>query len=155
MDNYKPERGGENMPGGIKAVKIIYQVLAWLALAFGIIVGIIVIAIGGISGVSAEEGARTAFAVSTGLGVAYLIIGIITFILYLITAKGVANQKNWGKILAIIFGILMLPSIPIGTILGIVILINIFNEQGKAWFAGTATETVTTSTEPSPPGSNV
>ncbi len=57
------------------------------------------------------------------------------------TAKGVANKKNYGKILAIIFGILMLPSIPIGTILGIVILLNIFNEQGKAWFAGTAATT--------------
>jgi|GEM_PF-1197741 len=126
------------MPGGIKAVKIIFLVLAWLALIGCVIGGIAVIAIGGAARASAQEGAGAALAVGAGLGILYIILGIVIFILYFFTAKGVANAKNYGKIMAIIFGILMLPSIPIGTVLGIIILINIFSEQGKAWFAGTA-----------------
>ncbi|MCK4576905.1 hypothetical protein KAU34_10885 [candidate division WOR-3 bacterium] len=126
------------MPGGIKAVKIIYTVLAWISLIAGILVGIIMMVVGGAIGASAQEGAAGGFAAMAGLGIFYIIFGIIVFILYFFTAKGVANKKNYGKIMAIIFGILMLPSIPIGTILGIVILINMFNDQGKAWFAGTA-----------------
>ncbi|MCK4234779.1 hypothetical protein KAX75_10140 [candidate division WOR-3 bacterium] len=126
------------MPGGIKAVKIIYTILAWIALIAGILVGIIMMIVGGAIGASAQEGAAGGFAAMAGLGIFYIIFGIIVFILYFFTAKGVANKKNYGKIMAIIFGILMLPSIPIGTILGIVILINMFNDQGKAWFAGTA-----------------
>ncbi|TES90752.1 MAG: hypothetical protein E3J87_09305 [Candidatus Cloacimonadota bacterium] len=129
------------MPGGIKAVKLIFTILAWLALIGGILVGVIMMFAGGAVGASGEEGAAGGFAVFAGMGLFYIIFGIVIFILYFMTAKGVANKKNYGKILAIIFGILMLPSIPIGTILGIVILLNIFNEQGKAWFAGTATTT--------------
>ena len=131
------------MPGGIKAVKIIYQVLAWLYLVGFVLGGIGTMIAGRTIGATAEEGAVAAFAAYAGLGVFFIIMGVVVFILYFITAKGVANKRNWGKILAIIFGILMLPSIPIGTVLGIIILINIFSEQGKAWFAGTATETTT------------
>ncbi len=135
------------MPGGIKAVKIIFLILAWLALIGCVIGGIIMIAVGGAARVTGEEGAGAAMAFGAGLGVFYIILGIVIFILYFFTAKGVANAKNYGKIMAIIFGILMLPSIPIGTVLGIIILINIFNEQGKAWFAGTAS-TPTPASEP-------
>lgn len=98
---------------------------------------------GGAIGATGEEGAVGGLAAFAGMGVFFIIMGVVVFILYFITAKGVANKRNYGKILAIIFGILMLPNIPIGTVLGIVILINIFGEQGKAWFAGTAAETTT------------
>ena len=70
------------------------------------------------------------------MAIFYIIMGVVIFFLYFMTAKGVANKKNYGKIMAIIFGILMLFSVPIGTILGIIILINMFSEEGKAWFAG-------------------
>ena len=135
------------MPGGIKAVKTIYLILAWLYLIGFVIAGIIMMALGGAAGATGEEGAAAGFAVGAGMGVFFIIMGVVGFLLYFFTSKGVATGKNWGKILAIILGILMLPSIPIGTILGIVILININNEESKAWFAGTATST-TAPTEP-------
>lgn len=130
------------MPGGIKAVKIIYQVLAWLYLIGCVLGGIGMMIAATTIGATAEEG-TVAACTTAGMGVFFIIMGVVVFILYFITAKGVANKRNWGKILAIIFGILMLLSIPIGTVLGIIILINIFGEQGKAWFAGTAAETTT------------
>jgi hypothetical protein len=126
------------MPGGIKAVKLIYTILAWLYLVIFVLVGIIMMVAGGAAGASGDEGAAAGFAVGAGMGIFWIIMGIVVFILYFFTAKGVAQKKNYGKIMAIIFGILMLPNIPIGTILGIVILLNMFNEQGKAWFEGGA-----------------
>jgi hypothetical protein len=126
------------MPGGIKAVKMIYTILAWLILVVMVLVGIIMMIISGAAGVSGEEGAAAVAGVGIGMAIFYIIMGVVVFFLYFITAKGVANKKNYGKIMAIIFGILMLLSIPIGTILGIIILINMFSEQGKAWFAGAA-----------------
>jgi hypothetical protein len=123
------------MPGGIKAVKMIYTILAWLILVVMVLVGIILMIVGGAAG--AREGAAAA-GVGFGMAIFYIIMGIVIFFLYFMTAKGVANKKNYGKIMAIIFGILMLFSIPIGTILGIIILINMFSEQGKQWFAGAA-----------------
>ena len=126
------------MPGGIKAVKMIYTILAWLVLVVMVLVGSIMMIIGGAAGVSGEEGAAAVAGVGIGMAIFYIIMGVVIFFLYFMTAKGVANKKNYGKIMAIIFGILMLFSIPIGTILGIIILINMFNDQGKAWFAGGA-----------------
>ena len=137
------------MPGGIKAVKIIYQILAWLSLIGCIIGGISMIVMGAAFQATGEEGAAVGMAMGAGMGIFYIILGIVTFILYFITAKGIANKKNYGKIMAIIFGILMLPGIPIGTVLGIVILINIFGEQGKAWFSDTVVEAATP-VEPGP-----
>ena len=122
------------MPGKIKAVKIIYQILAWLSLVVAI-VGIFLI-IGGIVGAAAaEEGAIAVL--GTVWGIICIIGGIIGFILYFITAKGVTNKKNWGKILAIILSILMLFG-PL-LILGIILLILIFSDDSKNWFEGTAT----------------
>ena len=124
------------MPGGIKAVKMIYTILAWLVLVVMVLVGIIMMIVGGAAGASGEEGAAAAAGVGFGMAIFYIIMGVVIFFLYFMTAKGVANKKNYGKIMAIIFGILMLFSVPIGTILGIIILINMFGEQGKQWFAG-------------------
>jgi hypothetical protein len=131
------------MPGKIKAVKIIFQILAWLSLVGGILGGIIFMVGGGAVGASGEEGAG----ILAGAGILYIIIGIIGFILYFLTAKGIANKKNYGKILAIILSILMIPG-PL-LILGIILLVLIFNEDSKSWFEGTVTKTASP-TEPEP-----
>lgn len=146
------------MPGKIRAVKIIYQILACLCI-ISVIIGILVIATGGILGGLLIKGIETkgyepekgdvASSAAGGsilagfLGLPLIIFGTILFILYIIIAKGIANKRNWGKVLAIIFGILMLPSIPVGTILGIFILLNIFSDQSKIWFGEIPAPTAT------------
>ncbi len=122
------------MPSKIKTIKIIYQILGWLCIVVGVLFGLMMLLIGGAAGLSGEEGAAMGFAVGAGTGILILIFGVVFGILYLITAKGIANKKNWGKILGIIFAILMLPSIPVGTVLGIVILVFIFSDEAKEWF---------------------
>jgi len=124
------------MPGKIKAVKIIYQILGWISIVVGVLMGLIFLIVGGAAGLSGEEEAAMGFAIGAGFGILILIFGVIFGVLYLITAKGISDKKNWGKIMGIVFGVLMLPSIPIGTVLGIIILIYLLGEEAKQWFAG-------------------
>jgi hypothetical protein len=137
------------MPKKIRVLKIIYQILAFLAL-FGVILGIIVIATGGILGglflkdmerkgydskeVDVASAARGGSVLAGFFGLPLIILGIVLCILYFAIAKGIASKRGWAKVLAVITGILMLLSIPIGTILGIFILLNIFSDQSKIWF---------------------
>ncbi|RKZ27794.1 hypothetical protein DRQ29_02975 [bacterium] len=49
--------------------------------------------------------------------------------------REILHKKNWAKTVGIILAILMLFSFPIGTTLGIIILIDLFSDEGKQWFA--------------------
>jgi len=99
-----------------------------------VIVGIVFLIIGATSD---QEGTIAGVI----FGVIFLIVGIVIFILYLMVAKGIVNQKSWAKILGIILAILMLTSIPIGTVLGIILLINFFSDESKEWFEQAKTTT--------------
>lgn len=65
---------------------------------------------------------------SDGVGVGeliapVLIIGIF-FLLHHFVAKGAKEKKDWAKIASAIIGIIMLVGFPIGTLIGIYLLIN-------------------------------
>ena len=128
---------GMEMPSKIKTNKIIFQVLGWLTIVIGVIMGIVFIIIGIGAGAGGDEGAAVGAAFGAGMGIFMLILMVIVGIVYLITAKGIANKKNWAKILGIIMAVLSLFSFPIGTALGIWMLINFFSDEGKAWFEET------------------
>lgn len=131
---------GMEMPSKIKTNKVILQVLGWLTIVIGVIVGILFILFGLGAGTSGEEGAAVGAAIGAGMGIFILILTVIIGIIYLITAKGVANKKNWAKIVGIIIAILSLFSFPIGTALGIWMLINFFSDESKAWFEETVAQ---------------
>lgn len=44
---------------------------------------------------------------------------------------GLSKHKSWSRVLTIILGILALPSVPIGTALGIYALVVMFNDETK------------------------
>jgi hypothetical protein len=58
--------------------------------------------------------------------------GILDVLIGVFLAKG----AGWARIAAIIVGILSLLSFPIGTALGIICLVVLFGEEGKAYFMG-------------------
>ncbi|MGC9315456.1 MAG: hypothetical protein ACP5G4_07485 [bacterium] len=77
--------------------------------------------------------------------------GIIIGVLYFFVAKGIHNRKDWARIVGFILAILMLVSIPIGTILGIILLIGFSDEESKAWFYGVKTPEPQAPAPPPPP----
>jgi len=63
----------------------------------------------------------------------WLFFGIIA-LLYFLIAFGLLAGKGWARIIAIIFAIIGLFNIPIGTIISIIILIYLFRSDVKAYF---------------------
>jgi len=122
------------MPSKVKTSKIILQVMGWLSIISAVIffIGFIIGSV--IIGTSGGEGALAGSAIMGGVGLIIAIISTVFGVLYLLTAKGITNKKNWAKVVGIILGILSLPGIPIGTILGIFILIGLLGGEANAWF---------------------
>ncbi len=128
------------LPQKAKTVVTIYKVMAWITIILGTLGSIIAMISGGlVTGVLAM-GDDSWAAIAGGLTIVFGLIGIVMSvifgILYFMIAKHLPLKKDWARILAIIFGILMLFSFPIGTVLGIILLINIFSDEFKAWWEG-------------------
>lgn len=49
-----------------------------------------------------------------------------------LTGWGLAKHKSWARIMAIVLGVLSLPSVPIGTAIGVYALVVMFNDEAKA-----------------------
>ena len=63
-----------------------------------------------------------------------LSIVVIVALIYILIAVGLFKGARWARVLAIVFAILGLFNIPIGTIISIIILIYLFKPEVKAWF---------------------
>lgn len=70
------------------------------------------------------------------------IIGIVVVLLFaaaaavsFLTAKGISEKKEWAKIAAIIIAVLTVGNFPVGTALGVFILLGVFDESAKSWFS--------------------
>ncbi len=65
--------------------------------------------------------------------ICWAVFGVIALI-YFVIAYGLLKGAGWARIVAIIFAIIGLINIPIGTIISIVILIYLFKDEVKAYF---------------------
>lgn len=118
------------IPQKLKTNATIFKVLGWIAIIGSILGAVIAIAMVAISGDS--ESMVGTLIVMIPVAIVSIIIGLVHFAV----AKGIHNRKAWSKTVGFIFAILMLFSIPVGTILGIIILLGFSDEQSKAWFSG-------------------
>ncbi len=55
-------------------------------------------------------------------------------VLFVIAGIGMLSMRNWARIMTIILAILMLPGFPVGTLLGVVALWYLFQDEVKALF---------------------
>lgn len=111
------------------------KVLGWLYIIFGIIglfsaacIGVLMIGGGLISGDEIAIRATTIISIIVGL---FLLLisapGIIA-------GWGLLQYRSWARVLTIILGILNLPGVPIGTILGIYTLIVLLDDRSSQLF---------------------
>ncbi|HVP91363.1 MAG TPA: hypothetical protein VMS75_09115 [Terriglobales bacterium] len=49
-------------------------------------------------------------------------------------AAGVGRRARWGQALGLFVGVVLVPLVPIGTVLGIFILSGLLGEDARAWF---------------------
>ncbi len=127
-----PER--REMPAKVETARTALRVLGALGLvtaaaAIGIVLyGSLVL------GLTREEHALLGSALLGGLG--FLIFGL-SFLFgagALLVAAGISRRKAWGRVGGLVLGGLMLPLLPVGTVLGLFALTGLTGEEAKSWF---------------------
>ena len=112
-------------------------ILGWLYIvyhALGLVIGGFVFVL--LAGIGVVSGDMEALGV---LGLVGLFVALLMAALSLpglLAGYGLLKRANWGRILAIIIGILNLPSFPLGTALGVYALYVLFQTEAEAYFTG-------------------
>jgi len=82
-----------------------------------------------------ERSALLGNALVGALGMNLLLVSAGAGIVDFIAAVGVGRGAAWGRILGVIAGALMLPLLPVGTVLGLFTLHGLLGAGGREWFA--------------------
>ncbi len=128
----------EVMPSQIRAASLILKIVGWIEIVSGILLLVIFLIIGIALGTLIESETEAPGNIFAGI---FLIIGIILAILTggigvvsIFTARGIDNRKKWAKIVGIVLAALKLSNFPLGTALGIILIIFLVSEDAKVWF---------------------
>jgi hypothetical protein len=89
----------------------------------------------GIGSLAAFEGDPTALGVLTIIGVVALILFAVLSLPGILAGYGLLKRRQWGRILALIMGILNLFNVPIGTLLGAYALFVLLQNAAEPYFA--------------------
>ena len=115
----------------MKRPKWLIAIAIWRFIAASLLaIGIIAIAVFALP-VAVEEG-------DTGppLGWSIVIQWLLVFIsLFVVAGIGLIKGKSWGRVLAIVYAVLDLFAIPIGTIIGVLSLVYLFRQEVKEYFS--------------------
>jgi hypothetical protein len=116
-------------PTGVTILAVLYFVQGVMMLIFPIMFSICLASMMSLPG--AEE-ADTGGALGAGI-LCWAVFGILA-LFYFIIGIGLLKGQNWARVVAIIFAIIGLINVPIGTIISIIILIYLFKADVKAYF---------------------
>jgi hypothetical protein len=127
-----PER--REMPKKVDMARVVLRVLGGLGLitaaaAIGIVLyGSLVL------GLTREEHALLGSALLGGLGLLIFGLSFLFGAGALLAASGVARRKAWGRVGGLVLGGLMLPLLPVGTVLGLFVLTGLTGGDANSWF---------------------
>ena len=123
MEDQNQDYGQAQMtrPTGVTVLAVLYILEGLLVLALPLFLTAMLSGMMGMPGMA------------TVTGICWVVFGIIALIYFLI-AYGLLKGQGWARIVAIIFAIIGLLNIPIGTIISIIILWYLFKPEVKAWF---------------------
>lgn len=123
-------RTGE-VPPAVKWTAIYWYVTAGLLALFGLGMFTLIPIILAASAGDSAEGAAAGSAVFGVLG----FVMIAFAVLYAFLGMSLMKLRNWARVVSIVFAALGLLSFPIGTIIGVLILINLTKPEIKDLFA--------------------
>jgi hypothetical protein len=131
---------GRSMPTGVAVLKWFFIIWGIISILLAFVLPSLFMAVfGAMQGMGEELGevGTEAGAMGAMLGGfmfvwSFFIIcwGIFEILIGVFLGKGMP----WARIAAIVIGILSLPSFPVGTALGIIALVVLFGQEGKAYF---------------------
>lgn len=125
------------MPSKLKMARTCLLIQAWLSVAATVLM-LLLFLFGafGIS-ISGGEGSGIASVMFGIMGGVFALVGAVVSALFFVTTKGIKDKKEWAKIVAIVLAAISLTNVPVGTILGILILIGVLDEESNNWFIPT------------------
>lgn len=122
-----------SIPKGVTVLKIYFIIVGILSILMGFILPpIMMVAMRAAMEAAPEFGTTPVAFGGVGFvcGFFFFCWGIFEIIIGLQLGRG----RGWARIAAIVVGILSLPNIPIGTVLGILCLVHLLGDEGKAYF---------------------
>lgn len=122
----------------MKRPDLILLVVIWLFLsAFLYFIGMAAIAVFALpEALGFGHGSGSTGAVF-GLGVAMLVL-LASLVVCVLGGIGVLQGRAWGRTLAIVAAVLSLFSFPIGTVIGVLVIVYMMRAEVKAYFEGAA-----------------
>lgn len=124
------------MPGKIRTAKLVFQTVGWMGIATAVFWLFVFVFGRLLLGLSGEEHAVPGSAILGRPGLAIFGVSFLLAALYLPIARGLARKKTWAKVAGIILAFPMLAAFPVGTILGIFVLLGLWSKEARSWFAG-------------------
>ena len=122
------------MPEKIKTARLCLIVAGGLKLATAALMLFIFIIGAAFIGWSGERYGLLGSALLGALGIALFAGSAVLGVVDIVAATAVGRGQVWGRVLGIVLGILMLPLVPVGTVLGIFILIGLLGPEAQDWF---------------------
>ena len=122
------------MPDKIKTARICLLVGSWINVVIAALMLVLFLMSGALIGVSGDSGSAVGGLIFGIFGVVIALMLGVSALVGFMTAKGIREKKNWAKIVGIIIAILSVTNVPIGTILGVLILIGLLDSESSAWF---------------------
>lgn len=125
---------GNRMPRKVGTARAVFRVLGALGLitaaaALGLVLyGSLILHL------TREEHALLGSALLGGLGLMIFGLAFLAGAVWFLVAAGISRRRTWGRIGGLVLGGLMLPLLPIGTILGLFVLIGLSGRDAGEWF---------------------
>jgi hypothetical protein len=103
--------------------------------AFVLLVGVLLFAI--LTGIGAISEDNTALGVLGFIGTALMLLFVALAIPSVIAGIGVLMRREWGRIMALVVGVLSLIDVPIGTAIGVYSIWVLMNDETRGLFQDT------------------
>ncbi len=123
-----------SLPPRVRSAKIVLQFAGGLGLATAAAAGFIFAAGAFALGLSGRDRAFFGSALLGGFGLAVAVASVVFGVLALVAGAGIARGDPGARTLGRIAAALMLPVLPVGTILGILVLAGLAGPEARAWF---------------------
>ena len=122
------------MPDSIKTTRISLIVAAGLEFATAALFLFIFFAGAALIGWHTERSSLVGSALLGAAGIALAVVFVIFAIVDLVVAASIVKGRPWSRYAGIVLGILYLLAFPIGTILGLIVLLGLLGRDARDWF---------------------
>jgi hypothetical protein len=122
------------MPDSIKTTRICLVVAAGLEIATAALLLFIVLSGAVLVGWGTERAELLGSALLGAAGIMLAVFFAAYGVFGLFTAAGIAKGRPWSRVAGLILTVLLLPAVPVGSVLGIFALKGLLGPEARAWF---------------------